>query len=356
MIQKSNIKKTWPGLLLAIIIGSLSYQLKSAIGSPLLDPLLIALIIGIIIRSIIGNNSRLIPGFNFASAIFIPIGVVFYGAISLDFIKFSKIDIKYSILLLAIIFVYFMIILLLGKILKQKKQITYLTATGSAICGASAITITSRGVNADPDDISISLLSVFITAIFGLFILFPFLANFFNMTDQVYALFAGSILQFSGFVKAAAGGLDQEFLNLATSIKTFRYLGLLIALPLFASLIRKKIYFPWFLWAFLGAGLLFSFAPVVAKIFTPSFEVIQVLFWSIAMAAIGLNANIQALLSDNGVKALLMSFVGFYYFFLVFIFYNIFYFFKNFSQPSTIQKKTTKIYPRGIFTKRGCKN
>src|SRR3989339_229125 len=278
MIQKSNIKKTWPGLLLAIIIGSLSYQLKSAIGSPLLDPLLIALIIGIIIRSIIGNNSRLIPGFNFAS----------------------------------IIFVYFMIILLLGKILKQKKQITYLTATGSAICGASAITITSRGVNADPDDISISLLSVFITAIFGLFILFPFLANFFNMTDQVYALFAGSILQFSGFVKAAAGGLDQEFLNLATSIKTFRYLGLLIALPLFASLIRKKIYFPWFLWAFLGAGLLFSFAPVVAKIFTPSFEVIQVLFWSIAMAAIGLNANIQALLSDNGVKALLMSFVGFF--------------------------------------------
>ena len=47
----------------------------------------------------------------------------------------------FGLLMLAalIVFVYFTTILILGRLLGQSDRISYLTAAGSAICGASAI-------------------------------------------------------------------------------------------------------------------------------------------------------------------------------------------------------------------------
>lgn len=310
-LSADSLREILPGLLIAAIIGVAAYYTTKIFTTPLIDPLLVAMVIGIAIGSFMNKNKMLAPGFLLAPKVFIPIGVIFYGAVNLNFKKFAKIDLEYLVLTMIIVLVYFGVIILLGKILKQKKQITYLTATGSAICGASAIAITSEAVDAEADDISISLLSVFIAAIFALFIFFPFISSLFDINGQVFAFLAGSVLQFTGFVKAAAGDLGKEMLSFATSIKAARYLGLLIALPLFGSLIRKKIYLPWFLWAFLGAGLVFTFFSSMALL-TPSFKILQVIFWSIAMAAIGVNTKIQVLLSSNGIKALIMAFAGFF--------------------------------------------
>lgn len=310
--NKISLKEVISGLVVAVIIGLIAYFITKAFNSPLVDPLIVAMFLGIVISSFIGENRSLRSGFLLAPKIFIPIGVVFYGAVKLDFVKFAKVDFRYIALLLCVVLVYFATVLVLGKLLKQRKRITYLTATGSAICGASAITITSEAVDAEADEISISLLSVLIAAVFGLFIFFPFLQGLFHISDHTYALLSGTVLQFSGFVKAAAGGLSGEMLDLAVSTKAVRYLGLLIALPLFGSLSRKRFYLPWFVWAFLGAGIIFSYFPAIAAPLKSSFGVIQVVFWSIAMSAVGLNAKVQALMSNNGVKALLMSFVGFF--------------------------------------------
>ena len=70
----------------------------------------------------------------------------------------------------------------------------------------------------------------------------------------------------------------------------------IIAIPLFASLIRKRVHFPWFLWAFLAAGLAGTlFYANTSDYFkteiTPYLKIAHVSSWSIAMAAIGLNAE-----------------------------------------------------------------
>ena len=308
-------------LILAILIGIIVYIITVLIKYSVLDPLLLAIITGIIIRTITGKKGN--RASNLPSLIFIPFGIIFYAAKNLNFIKFAKVETGMIILLLVIILVYFTVILILGKLLHQKKQITYLTATGSAICGASAITITSPAVEAEADDVSISLLSVALAAFVGLFVMLPFLGILFDITNKVYCLLSASVLQFTGFVKVAATSIHylktdigrEDLLSLALSVKAVKYLGLLIAIPLFASMTKKKLYIPWFLWAFLFSGIIFTWVYSVNKIFYEYMinfiEPVYNISWSIAMASIGLNADTRALLSNNGTKALVMAFAGF---------------------------------------------
>lgn len=321
----SLLKEDLAGLVLAVLIGLMGYGAKLIMQSPIADPLLVAMVMGIVVRTATGGSTRLRPGFTVAPMIFIPLGIGFYAANNLNFVKFAKVQTSIISILIVVIFVYFAVILLLGKLLGQKKQITYLTATGSAICGASAIAITSPAVEAEPDDISISLLSVALAALVGLFIILPFCATLLGITDRNYSLLSASVLQFTGFVKAAVGSAAflstdtpvRDLMSLALSVKAVRYLGLLIAIPLFASLVRKKLYIPWILWFFLGCGLLGTWVYSSNETFytetlTPLIRPIYDVSWSIAMAAIGLNVDARELLSNNGTKALIMAFTGFF--------------------------------------------
>lgn len=324
-ISSSAIKRGLPGLLLAIIIGVISYGIKVVTGAPAADPLLIALIIGILVRAIIGTNKTLLPGILIAPKIFIPVGVIFYAARNLNFVQFAEVEIGMVVLLIVIILVFYGVVLLLGRLLRQKKEITYLTATGSAICGASAIAIMSPVVEAESDDVSISLLAVAVAAISGLFIIFPFIATASGLSGYMYALLSGSVLQFTGFVKAVVVSFPplrselsvDKMMSIAISVKAVRYLGLLIAIPLFASLIKKRVYLPWYLWAFLVSGIAGSviyayYKPFYNDVLIPSITPIYGVAWSIAMGALGLNANLEELLRNNGAKAVGMAFVGFF--------------------------------------------
>lgn len=322
--SQNSEKGVFAGLMLAIIIGLTGYGIKSLSESPLVDPLLIAIILGIIGGTVIGKHKRFKPGFVFAPSIFIPVGIGFYAACNLNFVKFAELETGMSALLVVVVLVYFIVIILLGRLLKQRKQITYLTATGSAICGASAIAITSPAVDAKPDDTSISLLSVALISLFGFAVILPFFSALFNITGRTYSLLSGSVLQFTGLVKVAVQNIpylktelsEKELLQLALSVKAMRYLGLLVAIPLFASFIKKKLYIPWILWLFLGSGLVGTWiymnnANYYSFTLLPYIKPIHSISWSIAMAAIGLNADIRELLSNNGTKALVMAFAGF---------------------------------------------
>ena len=311
-------------ILLAILVGSTGYGLSLLTGASYADPLVIALCIGILVRTGVGDRRQLRHGFELASAFFIPVGIVFYAMKNLNFDRLAKVDTAMLILLSLVVLVYFAVILILGRLTGQRRQITYLTATGSAICGASAIAIISPAMEAEPDDISVSLLAVTLVALLGLFTILPFLATLFNLASSTYGILAGAVLQFTGFVKSAVDNVPhlsrdmpaRELASLALSVKAVRYLGLLVAIPLFASLIRKKIHIPRSLWAFLGAGVCGTwiyrhhngfYLETLTPIITPIFS----LSWSIAMAAIGLNADIRQLLSNDGIKAILMAFGGF---------------------------------------------
>lgn len=321
--NKSGWRTTGPGLSLAVLIGALVYGISVRLNSPVVDPLVLAMVAGVVLRTTVGRRAMFGAGFAAAPLVCIPVGIVFYSVKNLNFVTYSEVRPTSMLLAALIVFVYFATILILGRLLGQRDRVSYLTAVGSGICGASAITIASPAVDADSDDIAVSLLAVTTAATVALFTLLPFVATTLGMTDQTYGLLSGSVLQITGFVKAAVMNVpflsrhlsDKELASLALSVKATRYLGLLIAIPLFASLTQKRFYIPWTLWLFLGAGLLGTWICVTHRDFysTTLIPVVKPLYgisWSIAMTAIGLNADVRQLLSNNGAKALIMAFAG----------------------------------------------
>ncbi len=320
-----EIKSISLGLLTALILGLFGYWIKEITKAAIIEPLVVSLVIGIIFRSIIGNKqSWFSSGQKFALATFLPFGIFFYGLKNLNFVKIAQVSPKIIILLFLIVLIYLVVIYFLGKMWKQKNEITYLTTAGSAICGASAIAITSNAIKAEPEDVSISLISVTLCAFLGLYILLPFLAVLVNMGNKVYALFSASVLQFTGFVKAA--NLDtvvleqqisvDEAVKLGGLFKSVRYLGLFFLLPFFASVEKKKIVLPYPLWLFLFAGITGSFiyskAPLYysgdfSNLVTPLYNV----SWCVAMAAIGMRVNIFEFFSNNALKAFGAALLGF---------------------------------------------
>ncbi len=320
-----QIKGIFPGFFAAVILGLCGYLVRELTKLVIIEPLVVSLIAGIIFRSIVGDKQVWFSiGQKAALAIFLPFGIVFYGLKNLNFVKISQVSPGIIILLFLIVIVYLLVIYFLGKAWKQKKEITYLTTAGSAICGASAIAITSNAVKAEPEDVSISLISVTLCAFLGLYILLPFFAVLVNMGNKTYALFSASVLQFTGFVKAAnmeTVALEQQIsvdaaVKLGLLFKSVRYLGLFFLLPFFASIEKKKIVLPYPLWLFLFAGIAGSFiyskAPLYysgdfSNLVTPLYN----LSWCGAMAAIGMRVSIFEFFSNNALKAFGAAMAGF---------------------------------------------
>ena len=88
-------------------------------------------------------------------------------------------------------------------------------------------------------------------------------------------------------------------------------MGLLFLIPLFAGFVRGRLFIPWYLWAFLGAGIVFSLSPDLAKVLRPACKIILTVLWSISMGAIGLNANVKKILTVSGIKIFAVSFLAF---------------------------------------------
>lgn len=324
MVNMATIKQGWSGTAVAVLVGIAAILIGKIFNSPILDPLFVALVIGIVLRSFIKFNDNSAIGFKITPMLFIPIGVVLYGAVNLNFVEFSN---MHPLSIFAVIFVFLCyagFVYLLSFMMKIDLKTAYLILTGSAICGASAIAIASDAVEAEPDDVSKSLIAVFISALAGLFIFLPLAGVLLKMSGADYGIMAGALLQFTGFVKAAILNLPvpgdiKEIMPLALSVKAARYMGLILLIPLLASSIKRKFHVSWYMWLFVLAGLLFSFVPGVSKALSAVSKETLTYLWSIAMGAIGLNANLKVLFSKDGIKAFAVAFISFILTALVFL-------------------------------------
>ncbi|GAB4534446.1 MAG: putative sulfate exporter family transporter [Thermodesulfovibrionia bacterium] len=311
------------GLIISALVGIAGYGIHVLARSPAAEPLVISLLLGIIIRAILPDIGDLRNGLSLPVKVFIPIGLIFYSAHNLNLTIFMESQPNIIIVLIMVMLSYFISTIITGRLLKQRRQITYLIANGSAICGASAIIITSPAIDAEPDDVSISLLSVTIAAMTGAFIIFPFLATTFSMTDMTYSILSGAVIQITGFIRIAMRNISYtervvsgwQILPLVFSIKAMKYLGLFLSIPIFTSIMKKRLSIPYVLWIFLVSGiigtLIFRYnEPFYNDLMPHVISPLHKVSWSIALSAIGLNADINRLLSDSGIKALVMAFVG----------------------------------------------
>jgi len=158
---------------------------------------------------------------------------------------------------------------LLGKAFKIKSSTTILTSVGTAICGGSAIAAIAPIIRADDDEITISLLLVFLLNGVALF-LFPILGHAFDLSQHAFGLFAALAIHDTSSVVAASLSYGKEALEVATTVKLARALWIIPLSMLFLLTFRKinnpessKIKRPWFILGFVLASAIVTLLPTV---------------------------------------------------------------------------------------------
>jgi uncharacterized integral membrane protein (TIGR00698 family) len=156
---------------------------------------------------------------------------------------------------------------LVGKALAVNAKTSALISSGTAICGGSAIAAVGPAIDADPEEMSVALGTVFILNSVALF-LFPILGQGLGLTQNQFGVWAAIAIHDTSSVVGAAQAYGAEALSIATTVKLARALWIAPVALMFAILYRKsntdskaKIAVPWFIFLFIGTAAFRTFAP-----------------------------------------------------------------------------------------------
>ena len=155
-----------------------------------------------------------------------------------------------------------------GKMLVVKAKTSALISSGTAICGGSAIAAVGPAIDAESDDMSIALGTVFVLNSVALFT-FPIIGHAIDLSQNQFGVWAAIAIHDTSSVVGAAGTYGSEALAVATTVKLARALWIAPVALLFAYLFRDrvngkkvKVAIPWFIFLFVAATAIRTFAPV----------------------------------------------------------------------------------------------
>lgn len=157
---------------------------------------------------------------------------------------------------------------LFGYWLKLNRKTSYLIASGTAICGGSAIAAVGPVLKANEEEMAVSLGVIFILNAIALFI-FPPIGHFFDMSQTQFGTWAAIAIHDTSSVVGAGDAYGPEALQIATLIKLTRALWI-IPLALVTMLIFRekgsKISIPWFIFLFVLAMIINTYCNLPAEI------------------------------------------------------------------------------------------
>ena len=149
----------------------------------------------------------------------------------------------------------------LGKWMKVNRTSSYLIASGTAICGGSAIAAVGPVARASSNEMSVSLATIFVLNAVALFI-FPIIGQWLNMSQHQFGLWAAIAIHDTSSVVGAGATYGPEALKVATTVKLTRALWI-IPLSIYTAYHFKsgngKISIPWYILFFVLAMLMNSF-------------------------------------------------------------------------------------------------
>jgi uncharacterized integral membrane protein (TIGR00698 family) len=157
--------------------------------------------------------------------------------------------------------------IVLGKLLKVEKNTSLLIASGTAICGGSAIAAVAPIINSKSYQTSFALIVVFVLNAVALFI-FPVIGRQLGLSQEAFGNWAAIAIHDTSSVVGAGAIYGEKALQVATTVKLIRALWI-IPLALIIAFVnksedKKSIKFPWFI-------LFFVLAIIFANLF-PSLQ------------------------------------------------------------------------------------
>lgn len=315
----SAVKKIGPGLLLCVILSIPSWLLGKAF--PVIGGPVFAILFGMVVAMVLRKRARYQAGIAFTSKKILQYAVILLG-FGLNLSEIAKVGVRSLPIICVTITMSLVISFVLHKYLSIPDNISVLVGVGSSICGGSAIAATAPVIGADDEEIAQSISVIFLFNIVAA-LLFPTLGGIIGMSNEGFGLFAGTAINDTSSVTAAASTWDTlhstngAVLEYATIVKLTRTLAIIpitLALAIWrtwqvkrggtvsnGSFSLKKI-FPFFILFFVLASVITTVATMAGadpSLFQP-FKELSKYFIILAMAAIGLNTDLVKLVRTGG--------------------------------------------------------
>lgn len=313
------IRRNGPGILVCLCIAVPAWFLGrtfEVVGGPVF-----AILLGMVMALFWKEQGQARAGITFTSKKILQLAVVLLG-FGMNLSSVAKVGAQSLPIILSTITTSLVAAFVLHKLLHMDAKISTLIGVGSSICGGSAIAATAPVIGADDEEIAQSISVIFLFNILAA-LFFPTLGGILGMSNEGFGLFAGTAINDTSSVTAAAAtwdtlhGTGGAVLNYATIVKLTRTLAIIpitLALAFWrtwqvkrgstvsnGSFQLKKI-FPFFILFFVLASIITTVATVsgVDAAFFQPFKELSKFFIILAMAAIGLNTNLVKLVKTGG--------------------------------------------------------
>lgn len=324
-----DFKGMWKGVLFCLIVAVPAWLLGKqfeVVGGPVFA-ILIGMVLALAVPARAGEPLR--RGVKFTSKKILQYAVILLG-FGLNLAQIAQVGATSLPIIVSTITTSLVVAFVLCRALKIPGKISTLIGVGSSICGGSAIAATAPVIDADDEEIAQAISVIFLFNVIAALV-FPTLGGMLGLTNEGFGLFAGTAVNDTSSVTAAAAAWDgmhpgANTLDAATIVKLTRTLAIIpITLALAFWQMRlarraasagegageaagtfdlKKI-FPFFILFFVLASVVTTVFALPAAVTAPIKELSK-FFIVMAMAAIGFNTNIVKLVRTGG-KPILMG-------------------------------------------------
>ena len=317
-MQLANIvRERWKGVLFCLIIAipaTLLGKQIEVVGGPVF-----AILFGMVLALVFPKNRRepLAAGVTYTSKKVLQYAVILLG-FGMNLSQILSKGAQSLPIIVTTILTSLVIAFVLCRVMNVPGKIATLVGVGSSICGGSAIAATAPVIDADDREIAQAISVIFLFNVIAALV-FPTLGGMLGLTNEGFGLFAGTAINDTSSVTAAASAWDSmhpgaNVLESATVVKLTRTLAIIPITLVLACwqmhLARKaggdakntfslKRAFPMFVLFFVLASVITTVLQLPAS-FTAPIKELSKFFIVMAMAAIGFNTDIVELVKKGG--------------------------------------------------------
>lgn len=309
------------GILLIALFSCSAFYLADIpfVRSLSFSPLIVGIVLGMLYANSLRNRlpETWVPGIRFCTKQLLRTGIVLYG-FRLTFQSVAEIGLSAIAIDTIVVAGTLLLGILFGRLLKMESDLTLLTATGSAICGAAAVLGTEPVVKAQPHKTAVAVSTVVIFGTISMF-LYPALwrAGLFGLSAEQMGIYTGSTLHEVAHVVGAGNAMGGAIADTAIIVKMIRVILLAPVLLIMSWLLARtarrrggeagkgKIAVPWFAFGFLAVIGFNSFGLLPAGALS-AIEYADNFLLTMAMTALGAETSVDKF-RQAGAKPFLLA-------------------------------------------------
>lgn len=297
----SNKPTLWQGIALAAalaVVAMLLGRWLPTVGGPVF-----AILLGLAIRNSMGMLPVFQPGLAFASKKVLQWSIIALG-FGLSITQVVQTGLESLWVTLITMAAAFIVAGLLGRMLRVPDRLLTLIGVGTAVCGGSAIAAVAPIIKPSEHETAFAISTIFLFNVVAVLV-FPFFGHLMNMSDIGFGLWAGTAINDTSSVVAAAYSYSTEAGDYATVVKLTRATFIIPICLFYVFLevkrqkqegsgfsIRRLI--PWFIVWFVVASAVRSTGVLPDEVLVV-LQFLAKFLMVLALAAIGLSSNMRAM-------------------------------------------------------------